>query len=134
MKTRALLPAITAALLLAGCDKTPPPDPDAAHKAAVAKLLQQVRDSLKDPDSARFRSLELHASESAVPWKALCGEVNAKNSFGGYVGFRRFVASDSSVMGVMVDVDSDRDLSRFPVTQDTFCAPATLKFTPAPTS
>ncbi len=41
--------------------------------------------ALKDPDSAKFRDEVLHRD-------ALCGQVNAKNSMGGYTGYRRFVA------------------------------------------
>ncbi|MCU4623464.1 hypothetical protein KTJ54_15365 [Acinetobacter radioresistens] len=42
-----------------------------------------VSSTLKDPDSAEFRNV-----------KGYCGEVNAKNSFGGYVGFKRFYVSN----------------------------------------
>ena len=41
---------------------------------------------LKDPSSAEIRN-----------HKGNCGEVNSKNSFGGYVGFRRFIASSAIV-------------------------------------
>lgn len=40
-----------------------------------------VTDQLKDPDSAQFRNQY-----------GLCGEVNAKNGFGGYTGYVRFMA------------------------------------------
>lgn len=55
----------------------------------VAKLKEKIANTLRDPMSAQFRNLQVTASKSA-----LCGEINAKNAFGGYVGFRRFVASD----------------------------------------
>lgn len=45
-----------------------------------------VRNSLKDPVSAQFRNLRGGKSNGSV-----CGEINAKNSFGGYVGFQPFV-------------------------------------------
>lgn len=41
---------------------------------------------LKDPDSAQIRNQH-----------GYCGEVNSKNSFGGYTGFRRFIASSAVV-------------------------------------
>ena len=41
---------------------------------------------LKDPDSAEFRNLN-----------GSCGEVNSKNSMGGYSGFERFVAIGNKV-------------------------------------
>ena len=41
----------------------------------------QIKDSLKDPYSAKFRNA-----------KGRCGEVNSKNSFGAYTGFKRYIA------------------------------------------
>ena len=41
---------------------------------------------LKDPDSAQIRNQ--HGN---------CGEVNSKNSFGGYTGFKRFIANPAIV-------------------------------------
>lgn len=52
----------------------------------VRDAKRAITDNFKDPDSALFRDLFL--SNKAVP--TLCGEVNAKNSYGGYVGYRRF--------------------------------------------
>lgn len=46
-----------------------------------------VKGVLKDPASAEFRNE--FVGSSGVP----CGEVNAKNSFGGYTGFKRFVSA-----------------------------------------
>jgi hypothetical protein len=43
-----------------------------------------VRGQLTDPASAQFRNMR-NARGTTV-----CGEVNAKNSFGGYIGFKRF--------------------------------------------
>jgi len=62
---------------------------EAASEAAV-------RRKLKDPESAVFRRMGVMAPEKFDP-KALgtvCGEVNAKNSFGGYTGFSNFVSVD----------------------------------------
>nr|WP_295111768.1 hypothetical protein [uncultured Caulobacter sp.] len=60
------------ALTLCGCD----------GKIGDAKKL--VAHDLKDPSSAQFRDVK--ASSQAV-----CGEVNAKNSYGAYTGFRHFI-------------------------------------------
>jgi uncharacterized protein (DUF3084 family) len=46
----------------------------------------EVRAKLKDPDSAQFRNV--YVADSLL--LSLCGEVNAKNAYGGYVGFKRF--------------------------------------------
>lgn len=59
------------------------------HFVLVSPLLSQVSATLSDPDSAQFRDLKLYTT--GLPHQsALCGEVNAKNRLGGYVGFRPF--------------------------------------------
>lgn len=60
--------------------------------AREAKMLDEaklsVRESLRDPESAQFRNLRVKEKPSGA---IVCGEVNAKNGFGGYEGFERFV-------------------------------------------
>ncbi len=46
---------------------------------------EAVKGQLRDPGSAEFRGLRL-ADQNTV-----CGEVNAKNGFGGYSGWQSFV-------------------------------------------
>lgn len=46
-----------------------------------------LKNYLKDPTSAEIRN-----------HKGNCGEVNSKNSFGGYSGYRRFIASPAIVV------------------------------------
>lgn len=57
------------------------------------KLQRLVRSwvvaGLKDPDSAKFRNQY-----------GVCGEVNAKNAMGGYVGYRRFIAARKDLVFV----------------------------------
>jgi len=55
-----------------------------------------LKNFLKDPDSAEIRN---HNGN--------CGEVNSKNSFGGYTGFRRFIASSAIVAVEGENMDSD---------------------------
>lgn len=54
--------------------------------------LQQLTQSFKDPESVRYR--EVYMSKSG----ALCGEVNAKNSMGGYAGFEEFYTSGGKIV------------------------------------
>lgn len=79
-----------AAILWVISDHTPsaPSEPSPEIKALQSKASIQVaiKSILKDPDSAKFEFLN-----------ANCGTVNSKNSFGGYVGAKRFV----SVRGVV---------------------------------
>jgi len=55
------------------------------------KLQRLVRGfvgaNLKDPDSAQFRNQN-----------GICGEVNAKNSFGAFTGYRRFIAKSDRMV------------------------------------
>ncbi len=58
------------------------------------QALSTVQSGLKDPDSARFRNvwavkMPLTTGEVAT---LFCGEVNARNAFGGYIGFQPFIA------------------------------------------
>lgn len=57
----------------------------------AAKGRAAVLDLLKDPGSAQFR-------KTYVNGQYFCGEVNAKNSYGGYVGFRRFAAGATAAI------------------------------------
>ena len=74
------LPIAAAAVILAG----------AAFAAwhyfgPIAQAHAAVRDSLVDPQSAQFRN------DRNGKGTAICGEVNARNQMGGYVGFQRYV-------------------------------------------
>jgi hypothetical protein len=61
-----------------------------AEKAILSKGFAA---SLKDPDSAKFQWAKIQIGlpmDGAIDY---CGQVNAKNSFGGYVGSQPFIAS-----------------------------------------
>lgn len=60
-------------------------------EAAPAK--EAVSNQLKDPAAAQFRNLTYHDKTHAV-----CGEVNGKNSYGGYIGFRPFAFVDGKAV------------------------------------
>ena len=53
-----------------------------------------VASSLKDPQSAVFDDVTYRKRRGL---HVLCGRVNAKNSFGGYAGFRQFIALNGLV-------------------------------------
>jgi hypothetical protein len=60
----------------------------------VAKVKQRVGDQLKDPYSARYHSIQGVAIKTGSnETTVVCGLVNAKNAFGGYVGKRPFIGS-----------------------------------------
>jgi ascorbate-specific PTS system EIIC-type component UlaA len=61
----------------------------------IVKGQEAVRAKLKDPSSAQFRNMFFSYVESAKA-PVSCGEVNSKNSFGGYIGFQRYVSAGRS--------------------------------------
>jgi hypothetical protein len=81
-------------------------------KAPPEQVLEAAKkslaDTLKDPGSAQFRNVRFVEYLEGV---VVCGDVNGKNSYGGYVGFRDFVAS--SISSHMRDTDS-----RYPAITD----------------
>lgn len=54
-----------------------------------AQAEAYVAAQLRDPSSAQFRAIEV--VEQPDGRSVVCGEVNGKNAYGGYVGFTRFV-------------------------------------------
>ena len=68
----------------------------------TARAKAAITVSFKDPASAQFQSLFLSGKTLPV----LCGEVNGRNSYGGFVGFRRFYATGQPSLN---DVENPRD-------------------------
>ncbi|MFZ2996288.1 hypothetical protein [Sphingobium sp.] len=54
-----------------------------------ADAKETVRHEMKDPDSTQFRDLKF-----CEDYKSVFGQVNSKNSFGAYTGFKDFVVID----------------------------------------
>lgn len=61
---------------------------------AVSAAQDMIAKQFKDPDSAQFQNVRLvdPGSNPNRHWGTICGEVNARNGFGGYVGFKQFSA------------------------------------------
>ena len=53
-------------------------------RSAIDEAKTAILSSLRDPDSARFSFVEINSMG------IVCGSVNSKNGFGGYVGFAGF--------------------------------------------
>ena len=64
-----------------------PTGSDAAITAAVETAKATISAKMKDPASTTFRYLATYRIGSD---NTVCGEVNAKNSFGAYVGYQAF--------------------------------------------
>ena len=69
---------------------------------AIAKAKELAAYDLKDPDSAKFREIKINEFNGG---SVICGQINAKNSYGAYTGFKRFYASNRSAF---VEMDETR--------------------------
>ncbi|MDH2493369.1 hypothetical protein ACQP6U_17885 [Acinetobacter baumannii] len=63
----------------------------ANDKSLINKVKQEITYQMKDPTSVLFRNVR--TVTNTVGRKTVCGEVNGKNSYGGYVGFKDFYNS-----------------------------------------
>ncbi|WKD29560.1 hypothetical protein NDQ72_06345 [Halomonas sp. KG2] len=86
MKALAGMVVLTATLL-AGCES-----------GDIKKAKADVSNELRDPSSAEFRNINEIKKTSVLELEVVtvCGEVNGKNAYGGYVGFQRFVSQPKS--------------------------------------
>ena len=85
----------------------------------VAKTKQAITRDFKDPSSAQYRNLAVYSDDGDL---ALCGEVNAKNSYGAYIGFTPFAASpkhinmpkgeDDTVFPILYKIRCDKRLAK----------------------
>jgi hypothetical protein len=91
----------------------PPPDVDgkrAAQEQAdresntkytlLAAAERAIKERLKDADSAQFRNESVHKNGKGL---IVCGEVNAKNGFGGFSGFKHFVSMGTDTTTFLED-------------------------------
>src|SRR5690606_4325640 len=85
---------------LASVDSDPQAEPVQASVKTVASTKPNQPKKIKEqPDSGIALKNFLKDSDSAEirNHNGNCGEVNSKNSFGGYTGFKRFIASPTIV-------------------------------------
>ncbi|RTO99733.1 hypothetical protein [Enterobacter hormaechei] len=76
---------IIALLSLVGCK------PDSEKAITLAK--KEIADSIRDPDSAKFRHLRFIQKEETTEGSVngfVCGQINGKNGFGAYEGYSPF--------------------------------------------
>ena len=78
--------AIILGLAAAACERSR----EAQEQDFARAAEDYVRTQLKDPASAQFRNV--HISEKGFA----CGEINAKNSYGGYNGFTAFFVNQET--------------------------------------
>jgi hypothetical protein len=71
----------------------------------IAHAQNMIKEMLKDPESARFR--RIYGAQGNVEKIAICGEVNAKNSYGGYTGYKPFMVFEDGDQGFIWDSNAD---------------------------
>lgn len=74
-----------AAVVMGGCVTREVPITLTADEWSRAQ--DALKAQLRDPDSAQFKDVVAFRASDLV---RVCGMVNARNGFGGYVGFQRF--------------------------------------------
>lgn len=62
------------------------------HEESYSRLITFLYDRLADPFSVVMRRLVFY------PNQVVCGELNAKNRFGGYLGFTNFIYDPNAVL------------------------------------
>jgi hypothetical protein len=105
-KTLRFILVLTAALMalsIGGCGPSEKQLKDEAERKAkeaesakIEKLQSKVRDGFNDPASTQFRNTKLLSGNNV-----LCGEVNSKNAYGGYVGFKQFAVNSAGEVVIL---------------------------------
>ena len=65
-------------------------DPTSQEQVYIAKTQGHVKGKLRDRSGARFRHMFVSHKVGAP---VVCGQVNAKKGFGGFIGWQRFIAA-----------------------------------------
>jgi len=77
--------------VLAGLEDSYNKTTDAKKIVWMDRGKSAAKEKLKDPSSAKFRNVYFHKGAKGIPMT--CGEVNSRNSFGGYSGYQKFVSA-----------------------------------------
>lgn len=88
----------------------------ANYSAIVKQAKMLAAKDLRDPDSARFRNLGVYRWTTGKGGIAVCGDINGKNSFGGYVGYRGFV-----VYGGVAVIEEPDGSGTYPIVGPAVC-------------
>lgn len=92
------------ALFALCCCSVQADDPDdRTPEQWIAFVKEQLTQNLKDPESAQFRKIYFAPFKNGEKGAYICGEMNAKNGYGGYVGFTPFYMDTTEERAVLVD-------------------------------
>lgn len=81
--------------------------PGSIPQSTINSVQQKVREMMKDPESAKFRGTRTYRTKYGD--QIVCGEYDAKNSYGGYNGYDTyyFRVRNGGVMAKYVDTRSN---------------------------
>ena len=87
----------------------------------IEQAKRAVEQGLRDPFSVKFQGVASRTviNHKGQPMKVVCGEVNAKNAFGAYVGFQKFIYVQP--LGKAYVLGPDRDIATTAMVRD-FCS------------
>ena len=82
-----------------------------------ALALEALMEMTAEPEAVRFRQVQYGFGSPVTV--SVCGQMNAKNQFGGYIGYRRFVVVLSPTEGAAWKIErasiDGQDTALFPV-------------------
>lgn len=84
-----------------------PPTPVVLTAQQIEWVKEGVREELKDPDSAKFEGI-VAMKDVKDGGITVCGFVNARNSFGGYVGKKPFFGGFGTKGFVAIRIGGDK--------------------------
>lgn len=86
---------------------------------AITKAHEYLLSQLKDPDSTKFRNERVIRRESSGQQNVfVCGELNSRNSYGGYVGYQPYYYSANRNSGGFM---GDGYEEAFPIVYGSVC-------------
>lgn len=80
---------------------------DPAQTWLMSKAMDAVRLRLRDPQSAQFRNVFLATGSTGIT--VTCGDVNAKNAFGGFIGYESFISDGMTVSKLASEFKSTKE-------------------------
>ena len=97
--TLLLVPAVL--LALTACGETPAQKKQKEATALIAMGEKYVKEKIREPASAQFRNQFI--GKGGAP----CGEVNAKDAFGTYLGYQRYISVARELTMLAQDLSPD---------------------------
>ena len=112
MKLSAVAVLVIGCATLSACGESQS-QKEARIRANIQMMSEEaVRARLKDPESAQFQNQHVSAKGAG------CGEVNSKNGFGGYTGFKRYIFAGKN----LTVFESDMPQGEFDISWSQICS------------